>query len=166
MNDPSVSFSPEVGGEEGVWEVPSMTMFFHDYGFFFFYWLREKRERERRKNKSALEKHAFGRLLCRLKAGLEEVGRRGKDHLQQRQRDIALQARLQLDLDIQVQAQLQPHRLGVGQAGEHGGVGQAAGLGELLVVAPAPAATRVDGRGIRGGVVKLFAGKKGFQSEL
>ncbi len=82
---------------------------------------------------------------------------RGPDS-QQRQRDVALQARLELELDVQVQAELEPHGLGVGQARQHGRVAKTAPLGELLVVAAAAAAPRVDrGATVGGGVVELIS---------
>lgn len=78
----------------------------------------------------------------------------GRCLLKESQRDVTLEARLELKLDIQVQTKLEAHRLGVGEAREDSRVSQTA-AGELLVVAATAAAARVDGRGIRSGVIEL-----------
>lgn len=82
--------------------------------------------------------------------------RKVKESLQQCQRDITLQPSLQLNLHVKVKPKLKPHRLGVSQTGQHSRVGQAASLGELLVVSAAATAARVDRRGVRRGVVELM----------
>lgn len=85
-----------------------------------------------------------------------------KTNSQQRQRHIALQPCLELDLDVEIQPQLQAHRLGLGQAGNHGRPAQPARLRQLLLlllsVAAAAAPARVDRRDVRGGVVELEQG--------
>lgn len=84
-----------------------------------------------------------------------------KENSQQSQRNIPLQPRLQLNLDIQIQPQLQPHRLGLRQAGNNRRPSQPTGRQLLVVVAAAAAAASgVDRRDVRRRVIELCSGRQ------
>lgn len=111
------------------------------------------------KKRKKVESRGKERRVSRM--GKEEEDK--MDLLEQSQRNITLQSSLELNLDVQVQTKLQTDGLGVGQAGEDGGLREppGAGLRELLVVSAAAAAAGVNGRGVRGRVVELWHDRVG-----